>query len=310
MNMLSSFLPENQLAPGRCFWSSLHPLVFLAYLALVVAVSVMSSHPLVLGILLGAVLASLASAGSFQAWKGSVKIFLWMIVILMVVNTLVNQSGATVLLTGPWSIRVTLENLAFSVVMGVRLLVIYSVFILFNQAMDQDRLLSFFARIFPRSAIMAAMATRSIPVMGERLRRSYEIQRLRGVPMQAGGRLERIKNRLPLMKVLVMSSLEDSFNMGESIQARAYGSGPRTTYRQEAPQGKDFMMAAAMSMALMVFIYIFVQGWGSMQFFPFLEVEGLASAQSIIFVLLALLLCLPALLAWGWNRWNYFKWKI
>ena len=309
MSMLSS-LEEIQAPSGRCFWSLLHPVVFFVYLVLVVASAVMSSHPILLSVLLAAVLASLVAVGGWKSWLGSVKIFLWMIAILMVVNTLVNQSGATVLITGPWSVRVTLENVIYSLVMGMRLLVIYSVFVLFNRAMDQDRMISFFARFFPRSAIMVAMATRTIPVLARRLQRTYQIQRLRGVKMNTGGRWDRLKNHLPLMKVIVLSSLEDSFNMGESIQARAYGSGPRTSYRRESPQGKDYIVFAAMSMALCLIVYIFIQGWGVMQFFPYLTIEGIVANQLVSFFSLALLFSFPAFLAWGWNKWDYLRWKI
>ncbi len=308
-------LSINQTMRGGSFWNSLHPGVFFAYLLLVVAAAVLASHPVLLFILLASVLAALASAGSLSAWLSSVKLFLGMVLVLVVVNTLVNPGGETVLLSGPMvagleRITVTWENIIFSLVMGVRLLVVYSAFILFNRTMDQDRVLAFFSRLFPRSAIMVAMSARTIPVLSWRLRRTFETQQIRGVPLNSGGFFAKIKNRLPLVKVLVLSALEDSFNMGESIQARAYGSGPRTGYRREAPEPKDFLLAGVMMAALAVLFYVFIMGWGGMQFFPSLEMQSLNLVQAITFLMLAGLLILPALLSWGWHKWDYLRWKI
>lgn len=310
-----SILQNNGPGQNNDFWRSLHPATFLIYMIMVITVAVVANHPLILIVTLAAVILGIASTGGFKAWLGSLRIFIWMILIIALVNIIVNPGGATVLLASGnipllGRVALTAENLLFSLVMGIRLLVIYSLFILYNKAIDPDRLLALFSRIFPRSAIMAAMAARTMPGIAGRMKRIWETQRARGVNINGGNSIAKVKSRLPLVRVLLHSVLEDSFNMGESIQARAYGSGPRTSYHREAPVRRDYILMAVLAAALGCFVIIFIMGWGMMNFFPVLGYEGLSLAQVFAIFFAGILLSVPALLSWGCNKWDYLRWKI
>jgi len=294
------------------FFQSLHPASILIYPAIIVAGAVALNHPFFLLVLFMAIFSSLAVSGGLGAWLKSVRFFFVLISLFFVINTLANRMGSTVLLQGPvlpvfGCLTVTLENLVFVLTMGIRLLIVFTAFIFYNYTLNPDRALSFFARFFPRSALLVALTTKSIPYLSQKLQSVAEIAQCRGVNFHTGSRLTRIKNLLPLIRVLFISALEDSFNIGESIQARAYGSGPRTNYTRERFRPGDFLVTAASVAALLLIMLSLIRGWGHFSFYPRLGSWVLARHQVWTLLGTWLLLMIPALLAWGWNKWNFIR---
>lgn len=297
------------------FFQALHPATTLTYLAVIVVGAVALSHPLFLLALFVPIFAALAASGGLDDWLHSARFFFVLIAMLVLINTLINRLGGTVLLWGPvlpalGRITITLETLVFALVMGIRLLTVFTAFMLYNHTVNPDRALSMFAKLFPRSALLVALTTKTIPYLSRKLQSAGEIAQCRGVNFHTGSLFNRIKNRLPLIRVLFISSLEDSFNIGESIQARAYGSGPRTSYFRHRWRSGDTLVITASLLALLITIFSLGWGWGGYSFYPFLEKIIVSPHQMVVLPALFVMLMIPVLLAWGWNKWNFLKWRI
>lgn len=297
------------------FFQALHPATTLAYLAVVVAGSVLLTHPLYLLALFLSVFAALAASGGMEDWRKSVRLFLTFMAVIMVLNTLINQTGSTVLFRGPLfaplgRVVITLEAIIYALVMGIRLLTVFTAFMLFNQAVNPDRLLAMFALLFPRSALLVALATKTVPYLLQKMQSAAEIAQCRGVNFHTGSRLVRVRNRLPLIRVLFMSALEDSFNIGESIQARVYGSGPRTSYFRHRWRPGDFVVLIAALAALLLIVLSLLWGWGMFSYYPRLDQLIVSPQQAASLLGMGALLMIPALVAWGWSKWNFMRWKI
>lgn len=297
------------------FFQTLHPITILFYLFVIAAGSIMVSNPILLTGFMITVILSLLVAKSINNWLRSLKIYLLMITMLIVINLIINNMGATVLWTGPiipilGRISISLETMVFGLIMGLRLLIVFSVFILYNRAMDPDKALSIFAKVFPKSALLIALTTKTIPYMSQQLQRVAEIQQCRGVQYHTGSYMDRIKNRLPLIKVLLLSSLEDSFNIGESIQARAYGSGPRSSYYTLTYNIRDIIVLLCSAAAFIILLWSMFKGWSTMEFYPKIGPMVTSSEQLIIIITIISLMVLPVVMAWGWEKWHYLRLKI
>jgi len=297
------------------FFQALHPAATLTYLAVVVAGAVVLTHPFYLLALFLSVFAALVASGGMEGWLKSSRFFLFLIVMILAINLLINKMGQTVLLRGPalpvlGEVVLTLETAVYSLVMGIRLLAVFTAFMLYNYAVNPDQALSLFARLFPRSALLVALATKTIPSLFQKLQSAEEIARCRGVNFRTASRFARIKNRLPLIRVLVISSLEESFNIGESIQARAYGSGRRTSYFHRPFRPGDVLVMASSSAALLLLTLSIIRGWGGFSFYPRLDEWILSRPQGAALLGTGLFLMIPVLPAWGWRKWNFIRWKI
>lgn len=294
---------------------SLQTLSIGTYLLVFVAGAVLLTHPLMLIALFLPLIPALAAAEGLEQWRKSMKYFLVMIVLYIIINTMVNKMGATVLFSSPvipyWGrFTVTWEAIFYGLVMGCRLLIVFSAFLLSNLVLNPDKALFALSRVFPRSALLLALTAKTIPHLGQQLQQAGEIQQCRGASYYRGNYIRRIKNRLPLLKVLFLSALEDSFNLSESIQARAYGSGARSSYFRFSFRNRDYIVMAASLCAAILIIRLLLNGEGSFQFFPKMGILIVSRGQAAIAALLFFLLLIPVILSWGWKKWDYFKWKI
>ena len=297
------------------FMQSLHPVVSLFYITLLLWTALMFDHPFyLLGTLLATLLAIWAASG-LAAWEGYLKAALWLVLLVMLINPLVNHNGSTVLWSGPdlpllGQLVVTMEAVAYGAAMGIRLLALISVFCLFNLIIHPDRFFSMLSVLAQKSALVLSLTTRLLPVLGLAMRRISEAQQLRGVDFNQGTFAQRLKKSTYRLNILLVTSLEDSLQVAEAMHARGFGSGPRTRYRHDRFRPRDGICLAGCLLAVVISFYCLFSGAGSYVYFPALSVLYGSKITLPALILLLLLLSLPALLSWGWNHCRYLKSKI
>jgi len=297
------------------FLQSLHPAASITFIAVLLVLAVIFTHPFYLIGILMVTLLALWAADGLAAWEGYLKVALWMVVLVMAINPLVNHNGNTVLWQGPClplfgQIIITMEAVSYGAAMGVRLLDMVSVFCLFNLIVHPDRFFSLFSMFARKSALVVSLATRLFPVMFAAMQNIREAQQLRGVDFSKGTLRERAVKNASLFNILLVSSLEDSLQVAEAMHARAFGSGPRSRYRRDIFRPRDGICLAGSIFSLGVSVYSLARGLGTYTYFP--ELSGLFSGSLSLLALAAVLggLSLPALLSWGCNRCHYLKLKI
>jgi len=291
----------------------LHPFTIMTFIGIVFILSLVFSHPVYLLGLFIAVGAVIIAAGNFQEWKVYLKFSIAMIIVIMLINVIMVHAGETVLISGPrvpvlGRINITLEALAFGAGMGVRLLVIISVFCLYTYSVHPDKVLKLFSNCGNKSVLVITLSTRLFPLMVKDYFRITEIQRCRGVRFDTGSWWEKAKNLLPIVSVMLISSLERSLQLAESMHARGYGSGKRISYNREYWRPRDYLILAAVMISLLCGIWAAVNGWSSYNYYPQLpeiQINEFKMASLIVF-----LLAVPAILNWGWEKWPILKLKI
>lgn len=309
--MLQRFFYQEQ----GLFLQSLHPAAAFTYIAVLLVLALIFSHPFyLLGILLVTLLAIWA-AGGLAAWEGYLKVALWLIILIVVINSLVNHNGNTILWQGPdlpllGRMTITLEAVTFGASMGVRLLDMVSVFCLFNLIVHPDRFFSLFANFARKSALVVSLATRMIPVMAAAIENIRDAQQLRGVDFSKGTLPQRARKYASLFNILLISTLEDSLQVAEAMHARSFGSGPRTRYRRDIFRPRDGICLAGTIFSLGFSIYGAINGLGTYTYFP--QLGSLLSGNASLLALAAVLggLSLPFLLSWGWNHCHYLRSRI
>ncbi len=155
-------------------------------------------------------------------------------------NTVFGQSNAdpasaTVLLLGPW--RVTAEALQAGVGLGLRVVAIGSIGAVFALTTDSTRLVDALvqqARVPERFAYGALAAYGAIPRFGADLANLRAARRIRGL---RGSWHPRI-----LVGLLVLA-IRHGDRMALAMDARAFGSGPRSRYREVPWRWLDLVVA-------------------------------------------------------------------
>jgi energy-coupling factor transport system permease protein len=298
---------------GETLLKKLHPAVAVAYIAAIILLSLLFSHPLYLLALILSLGAVFVSSGLTKEWLSYLRFSLPLMVLIVLINFLFVRAGTTVLLKGPFvpvigQIRLTLEALCYGVGMGVRLLVVISSFCLFTPGVHPDRVLRLLGRRWGKTMLALSISLRMFPLMAADYRRIKEVQSCRGVSFEAGSLWSRIKKHLPLMSVMLLSSLERAFQLAEALQARGYGMGKRTEYTKELWRPGDFLVLTSLILGTLGGVLLTLAGETAYRYYPRLQpirVMDITAAG-----VLSLMLASPAVLDWGWKKWPLLRSRI
>ncbi len=294
---------------GDSFWHRLHPAPTLLLVGVWLVLSMLITHPLYLLLLLFTAAVALAAAGGFRLFVPYFRLAAIFTVVMLFFNAIVVRAGVTILFYGPrlpvvGKMNVSLEALSFAVVMGGRMLCLLLIFGFFNFVVNPDRLLGMLGKFAGNTGLFLVTASRIFPLLTADAARIGEVQRTRGL-RSAGGPMSALRARVPDLSILLLSSLERSWQMAESMAARGYGSGRRSRYFCEFLRPRDWLVAVVSAVSLLLFMLNRSQLLFS--FYP--RLDSLFPVGKTPLLLFAGFWAVIAL-SWGWNRWSFFKSKI
>ena len=221
------------------------------------AAALIIANPVVLaGLFAGVLLAGAACGIGRQMLRTLLTVGLPLLALTVIVNVLVSRGGLTVFARlgyfGPLGqVNLTLEALAYGLLVGVRLLIVLLAGVLASASVDPDELLRSLRRAYPGSALAATVATRMVPVLARDAQRLSEAQRCRpGADGAAAG----LGERLGVLRAVVAGSLDRSLDVAATLEVRGYGSGgrPARLVRPLSRHDIHFALAALAVLALAV----------------------------------------------------------
>lgn len=208
-----------------------NPLTKLLALVLILLASFLLP-PLVLPVLAVAILAAAWSAGLLRRMLHSMRIPALLLVSILVVNGFFYPGATDVLVSvGPFAL--TREGLAFGLISGGRIVVVFlaAIAFLFTTLAD-DLLESLIARgASHRISFVVLSAVQMVPRMQERASSILDAQQARGLAI-SGSFGRRLRALVPLIGPVVLGSLVDVRERTYALEARGFGARPgRTAYR-------------------------------------------------------------------------------
>jgi energy-coupling factor transport system permease protein len=255
----------------------LHPAGALAYAGALLAALLTVQDPAALvimgGVLVGAVWMLGAGGQLVELWRGS-----WMLVaMVVVVNTLTNSNGETVLWTWPWfggRHDMTLEALVFSLQMALRVLYAGAAMVLAGRLLDVGQTARWFARVLPQTSLLAVLTTLMLP----RLRRDWvrleRVSLARGMSIGRGSWPRRLRAQWPVWRAFVEAALEDGWQLSGALQARGWGCGPRTVFHRDRWTVSDTVAALTSAAAGAWMLWGAAHSWDRYTYYPRLGRAG------------------------------------
>ena len=291
------------------FIYNLHPAIVLLLCTNFLIWCLVFSHPFYLISLLMANSMLLISAAHVKTWYLYLKFSLFMSAVIIVINLLFSSAGTTTLLEmtllGGYTLKVSWEALMYGLGMSLRLMAAISSFALFTLAVDPDQMLAWVGRFGTRTALVAISSLRIIPMMIEDYQRITEAQKCRGVRFNHRSIRQRIKSYWPVMGSMLLSSLDRSMTMAESLYNRGYGLKPRTYVQLRRWQSGDYLVLFSTLTGVIVASLAQWQQWSSYSYYPVLD--RVDSVEILPALILLLLLALPAIINWGWKKWPLLR---
>jgi len=286
----------------------LNPLAKLAWVGGILILSLIFNNPLYILFLFIVVLSLVLVARIWREWASVMRLGLWLCISIIVINVLVSYHGSHVLIEAPFKLPVlgtpviTVEAIVFGAVMALRLLVIISAFTLLNITIHPDDIMSALLKMkLPyKSVLVTSLSTRFIPCLVEDIERISGVHRARGLELDRGNWLERLKNRAVITIPLLANSLDRAVQVAEAMESRAFGTGQKRTFYKEIKMTR--MDAVTLAFCVLPFafgILLRLTGYGDYQYYPTLETINIVSSEWLmLFIMVFLLMAiLPLALA-------------
>jgi energy-coupling factor transport system permease protein len=155
--------------------------------------------------------------------------------------------------------KVTFSSLEYAFAMTFRFLVLVESFSIFFLTTSPDHLgLALEQTRVPYEFCFAfTTAVRFVPVLAEEAQTIMDAQKARGLELEKGNFLKRIRNYIPILIPLIVSAIRRSLELAEAMESRAWGATKKRTnlYVLKMRRG-DFALAVITVGILVVAIYM------------------------------------------------------
>jgi len=278
----------------------LHPAAKMATVLAIVLAALVLTHPnYLLALLIGTVIVA-AGAQVLREWWAFMRLFAFIALTVVIINALVSSRGETTFWEGPYiwgfgQLSISLECIIFGTVMALRLYVVVAAFTIVSLTVHPDEFTQLLARFAYRSGLAVSLSTRFYPAVVRDASAIIDAQRSRGLDLDTGGRMARIRHRMPVIIPLFHSSLERAVGTAEAKEARGFGSTDRTRWIRRGWRTSDALaMTAAFTIAVMS-IVLSLWSDGHPVYYPTIDLD--ASSLTLVWqTVLVALIAFPALI--------------
>lgn len=268
-----------------------HPAVTLIYFLLVIAITMMSMHPVFLILSFTFACASAVMTRGYAGLRFCIWVTGCALVLMTLINVLFNHRGDSVLFT-VGSLVFTKESMLYGLSAALLLssAVIWSTVL--GTLLTGDKLVYIFGRVSPGLGLLLSMTFRAVPLLRKRYREIRTAQRSLAAGCASGS-----AGRVRAVSTLLAWSLETSLGTADSMAARGYGLRGRTSYHLFRFKASDGIKLAVTMVIAAALIAVIVLGYARMSFYPVTKVPmdrriTLSAAAFAIFLAGAPLLCL------------------
>ena len=222
-----------------------------------------------IAVVLSALLAKLKLSFLWRAMKP----MLFMLSFLLIINLLVVRSGDVLITIGSWNIYTdALTQTLYIVIRLALMIMITTILTATTKPLEltlgiEDLLKPFKVIGVPAHdiAMMISIALRFIPTLIEETQRIMKAQASRGVDMENGKLMEKVKAILSLIVPLFVSAFQRAEELAYAMEARGYiPSRPRTRYKQLKMHGKD---VALLLLSVLILVGMIVLSMTDLGFF-------------------------------------------
>ncbi|WP_196029695.1 energy-coupling factor transporter transmembrane component T family protein [Longicatena caecimuris] len=222
-----------------------------------------------IAVVLTALLAKLKLSFLWRAMKP----MLFMLSFLLIINLLVVRSGDVLITIGSWNIYTdALTQTLYIVIRLALMIMITTILTATTKPLEltlgiEDLLKPFKVIGVPAHdiAMMISIALRFIPTLIEETQRIMKAQASRGVDMENGKLMEKVKAILSLIVPLFVSAFQRAEELAYAMEARGYiPSRPRTRFKQLKMHGKD---VALLLLSVLILVGMIVLSMTDLGFF-------------------------------------------
>lgn len=282
-----------------------HPIVIFIYFTLVIVCSMFLMHPICLLISLVCGFVYSVKLSGKKALKFNLLFLIPALLVSALMNPAFNHEGVTVLAYLPGGSPLTLESVAYGAAAAAMLVSVISWFSCYNVIMTSDKFICLFGRIIPSLSLILSMVLRFVPKFKAQIKVVSNARRCVGRDVSNGSVLQRARNGLAILSIMVTWSLENAIETADSMKSRGYGRRGRTAFSIFTFGSRDKKaMSAICAAGLYTIIGAFCGGL-YYRYFPSMKGTDVTPYSVSVFAAYFILCIIPMML----ELWEDKKWK-
>lgn len=224
---------------SRDAFSSYHPAVNFLYFGLVLFFTMCFLHPACLLLSLAAALRYAVCLNGRRAVRRSLRYLLPAALLAALINPAFNHQGTTILTYLPSGNPLTLESIVYGLAAAALLSAVVTWFSCYTAVMTSDKFVYLFGRVIPALSLVLSMALRFVPRFQVQARAVSQAQRCVGRDVSDGSLLQRLRNGVTILSILLTWCLENALETADSMKSRGYGLPGRTAFSIYRLDGRD-----------------------------------------------------------------------
>jgi len=155
--------------------------------------------------------------------------------------------------------QLTWALVEYSLALTVRFIALITSFSVFFLTTSPDKLSLALekARIPYEFNFAFITAIRFVPVLADEAQTIMDAQRSRGLELDRGNFITRVRNYIPILLPLIINSIRRSLELAEAMESRAFGAtDDRTNIYELSMRGSDYAMLFIVLLCLGVMVYV------------------------------------------------------
>lgn len=267
-----------------------NPIVIFIYFLVVTSITIFCFNPIIILIsLLGAII-------YFNLISKNLRLqllyFLFFIIIAFI-NPIFSHNGSTVLIVINDS-PITLEAIIYGIFTSLMIITVLYWFHSFNEIMTSDKLLYLFNKISPKFSLVLSMAFRYVPLFNKQSNKIKQTQIALGL-YKDGNIISRFIGGLRIFSVMITWALENGIITADSMSARGYGIGRRTSYSIFKIRLKDVIMLFLIIVLTSLITISIVSNEMTFTFYPNIIFPKLTVCGIIGYIAYAIIVLIPSI---------------
>lgn len=285
-------------------FSRFHPLVNIMFYIAVLGITMFQMQ-------IGLILISLICGGIYHFYlkKAEGIRYLGMVVFIFIISAMINplfsHKGATLLFYLFTGNPVTLESIIYGAAAAAVICAMLLWFSTFNVVITADKLLAGIGTVMPHVATLLTMVFRFVPKLARQGRAVIQANKALGI--ETKGIKDKLKTQADIFSITTTWALENSVDTADSMRARGYGTGKRTSYNNYNFQARDVL---AIVWIILLFVVMCVQigmGRAVTYYYPVIKTES----DYIVYITYVVLCMTPMIInIWEAVRWRRLRLKI
>ena len=289
---------------SRDTFSSCHPIVNFLYFGLVLVFTMCFTHPLARAVSLAGALCYDLYLNGKKAAGFTLKYMVPMLLLTAILNPTFSHEGVTILWYFPNGNPLTLESILFGGAAALMLVAVVLWAACYNAVMTSDKFVYLFGRVIPALSLVLSMTLRFVPKFRTQIHSVSEAQRCVGRDISNGTLLQRMKNGVTILSIMVTWTLENAIETADSMRSRGYGLPGRTAYSIYRIDERDRMALLWLGFCGVTIIGAWIAGGFYWNWYP--RIQSVPFLPIVVFFhLVYLALCFTPLAMDLWADWNW-----